>query len=219
MIKLVVFDWNGTLFNDVEAAVVGANAKMKVFGYPPITLRQYREAFEIPSPKTYEHLGVDPKTIQAKALDATKAFHIAYEKEAALVDTRTGCAEVLQYLYKQGIPRIIFSNHTESGIIFQLDRLKLAPYFGAVLANKSIMDSHSVGKKDHLISYLKTLEFKPGEILIIGDTPEEMQIGKELGLKSIGITGGFCTTERLKAAKPDVLVNSLHEIIPAIEEF
>ena len=51
MIKLVVFDWNGTLFADAQAAVHGANARLTFLGLEPITLKQYREAFEIPASK------------------------------------------------------------------------------------------------------------------------------------------------------------------------
>ena len=60
MIKLVVFDWNGTLFADAQAAVHGANARLTFLGLEPITLKQYREAFEIPASKNYINLSINP---------------------------------------------------------------------------------------------------------------------------------------------------------------
>lgn len=218
MIKLVVFDWNGTLFSDATAAVHGANARMKLLNLPEISPEQYRDAFEIPAVNTYTNLGVELELLQKHSLELSKAFHKAYETKAKTVRTRTGARELLKYLENQNIAKIIFSNHTIDGINFQLIRLKIANYFDTVLANEDIFVSHHQGKKHRLETYLKNQKYLPSEVIIIGDSPEEATIGKDLGLKTIAITGGFCSTKRLKAAKPDVLVHSLHEIIQIIEE-
>jgi len=218
MIKLVVFDWNGTLFADMNASTVGVNAKLKFFGHLPITLKQYREVFDVPTKKMYERLGVDTALQEEKAAEAQKIYHDVYEKEAVHVRTRVGAREVLQFIKKKRIPIILFSNHTMAGINYQLDRLKVSLYFDAVLANEDIYGAHSKGKKDRLVDYLQTIDIQPEEVLIIGDSPEEIHIGKELGLKTLAITGGFCSTARLKAAKPDVLIHSLRDIVKIIEE-
>lgn len=218
MIKLVVFDWNGTLFSDVEAAVHAANARMKFLNRPAITSKQFQDAFEIPAVKTYTNLGIDPKLLQINSIELSKTFHDAYESRARNVRTRAGAREVLTYLENQKISKIIFSNHTVEGIKFQINRLKIAKFFNVVLANENIYASHHNGKKHRLEAYLKTQNFKSSEVIIVGDSPEEVNIGKDLGLKTVAITGGFCSTKRLKASKPDVLIHKLRDIINIIEE-
>ena len=72
-------------------------------------------------------------------------------------------------------------------------------------------------KRERLEDYMKDKHFKPGEVVIIGDSPEEIEIGRKMGLKSITITDGFFSTKRLKEKKPDHLVKRLDEIIGIIE--
>ena len=51
--------------------------------------------------------------------------------------------------------------------------------------------------------------------MIVGDTEEEIEIGRELGLVTIAITDGMCSTSRLRSMKPDFLIDTLAPI-PAI---
>jgi phosphoglycolate phosphatase len=218
MIKLVVFDWNGTLFSDTTAALVGVNARLKYLGHDPITMKHYKEIFEIPATKTYEKLGLDSDKTELEAKAHSEAFHTAYEKRAVNVRTRSGTRELLQYLNNSNIQSIILSNHTKQGIDFQLKRLKLSMYFEDVLANQDIWSSNFKGKNDRLVDYLKDANLKPKEILIIGDSAEEVIIGKSLGLHTVAITGGFVSTKRLKESNPDVLIHNLRDLIDVVKE-
>jgi len=218
MIKLVVFDWNGTLFSDTTAALVGVNARLEYFGHGPITMKHYKEIFEIPATKTYEKLGLDSDKTVAEAKEHSEAFHTAYEKRAVNVRTRSGTRELLQYLNDSEIQSIILSSHTQQGIDFQLKRPKLSKYFECVLANQDIWSSSFKGKKDRLIDYLSGVSFRPKEMLIIGDSAEEVTIGKALGLHTVAITGGFVSTKRLKESNPDVLINNLRDLIDVVKE-
>ncbi len=218
MIKIVVFDWNGTLFSDTAALLVGVNARLNYLGHRPITLKTYREIFEIPAVNTYKKLGLDSELLDRTAKEHSKAFHEAYEERAAKVRTRSGARELLDYLSKANISTIILSNHNVKAISFQLERLKLDTYFDTILANTDLWSAHFKGKKDRLFEYLKTASYKPQEVLIIGDTEEETRIGKEIGIHTVGITGGSSSEKRLKAAHPDVLIHKLRDLIDVIGE-
>ncbi len=218
MIKLVVFDWNGTLFSDTQAIVVGVNARLSYLEHTPVTIQQYRELFEVPIANTYKKLGLDSETVGKTAKEHSEAFHSAYEARAANVRTRSGAREVLDYLDQKGVKKIILSNHNVNAISKQLKRLKLEHYFEKVLANDTLWAAHFQGKKERLASYLKTTNYKPNEILIIGDTSEETLIGRELGLHTVSITGGGSTAKRLRDAKPDILIHKLRDLINLMEE-
>lgn len=51
-----------------------------------------------------------------------------------------------------------------------------------------------------------------GSFSSIGDTREEVEIGKELGFKTVALTGGNNSTKILRSAKPDFLIHSLVEL-------
>lgn len=48
MIKLVIFDWNGTILSDAAANLEAENRVLSLFNIEPITIKQYRERFEVP---------------------------------------------------------------------------------------------------------------------------------------------------------------------------
>ena len=219
MIKLVVFDWNGTILSDTNAIVVGVNARLKFFDHPAITIKQYRDVFQMPAIKLYEALGIDTKQYdKAAEQNHSKLFHDAYEAKAIHARTRAGTREVLTFLEKVGISKILLSNHTVSSIKTQCKRLKLDSYFETVLANDDVWNAYLKGKKDRLVQYLADSKLKPSEVLIIGDSTEEIEIGKELGLHTVAISGGFVSTKRLKYANPDVLIHKLRDLIDVIKE-
>ena len=66
-----------------------------------------------------------------------------------------------------------------------------------------------------LKDYLKTNPAHAG--IIVGDTEEEIDIGRELGLVTVAITDGACSTSRLRAMKPHFLVGALDHV-PAIAQ-
>ena len=219
MIKLVVFDWNGTLLADAKACLAGVNKELGVFNRSPITLKDYQEHYDVPHWKFFEKFGIKPEQLQSKSFQVAGAFHAEYEPKAAQARTRTGTRFLLGELGARNVTRIVLSNHTIEGIYLHLERLKLTHHFDVVLANENIGGGHFNGKQEKLEAYLEQNKIEPSFVVIIGDTVEEIRIGQNMGLKSIAITGGYNSTKRLKAAKPDVLIHSLHEIIPAIEEF
>ena len=115
---------------------------------------------------------------------------------------------------------MIFSNHTEDGINTQLERLKLVPYFALVRANTIKSGSNFSGKKHTWVrEYFDASRLAPREALIIGDSPEETRIGKELGLVTVAITMGEYDTAKLKQAKPDHLITKVSELIEIIKEY
>lgn len=217
MIKLVAFDWNGTLFADTLACYESINEVLKFLNLRPTNLKTFREHFDVPIARTYLGLGVSEEQINGKAAEIVKTFHTNYEIRAAKVRTRGYASKLLEWLSRNNIKSIIFSNHIDEPIKKQLKRLKIENYFSTVLANLEL-DSSLKGrnKQEKLRGYIHNNNLLKGETLIIGDTVEEIEIGKELGVITFAITHGFCSTTRLKAAKPDYLIYSLKEVINII---
>jgi phosphoglycolate phosphatase len=218
MVKLVVFDWNGTLLADFQAVLEGVEQELKVLGLPPMTAAAYRQHYDTPLVNFYKSIGVSAEEFEAKHMAIAKAFHAYYEPRVAKAHTRQGARKTLQFLKKQGIACVIVSNHTMEGIYFQLERLKLTDYFDAVLANEGIGLNHYEGKQARVHHYLRDNNFLPSQTAIIGDTIEEVRIGRNLGLKTVALTGGYNSITRLRKAEPDVLIHKLPDIVNVIKE-
>jgi phosphoglycolate phosphatase len=214
MSRLIVFDWNGTLLSDTVASWKAANVCLEFFGRPAITLQQYRETFHFPVIHFYKLNGCDVDDVLARKSDANVLFQNAYESLAKNCRTRRGAREILQWLKEQNIDCIILSNYITARIETHLERLKIAKYFQYVSAHDDDGTTilHSTTKVQRLGDYMTKRGYKPEETVIIGDSAEEPDIARHLGLTSIGITDGYITRERLKQAKPDFIVRALTDI-------
>ena len=145
-------------------------------------------------------------------------FHKDYEPRIAKVRTRTGARKLLDFLFKRSVEMIVISNHTVEGVNFQIERLGLQKYFSNVYARDAKGSWASRSKLEKLQKFLSQHSFPPEEIIIIGDSPEEVEVGKHLGIHTIAITGGFCSARRLKEARPDYLIHNLTEMIEVVKK-
>ncbi len=219
MIKLVVFDWNGTLFDDTKIVLEAVNAsQVKVLGIPPLSLERYRDTYDAPLYRFYENLGISREAFDAKSAEIAAKFHPIYEPLAAHARTRPGTKKTLEALRKQGISCVILSNHTVEGIYLQLSRLKLVDLFDAVLANGGTEEMHHTSKQHRLETHLEENNISPSETIIVGDTVEEIRIGHNLGLRTISITGGNNSEKRLQDAQPTAIIHTVSELNDLMEE-
>jgi phosphoglycolate phosphatase-like HAD superfamily hydrolase len=67
-------------------------------------------------------------------------------------------------------------------------------------------------KEQKLIDYVSRNKIKPKQVISIGDSEEEIEIGKKCGFYSVALTGGWNSTNRLKKHKPDFLIHNLSEV-------
>lgn len=218
MIKLVAFDWNGTILSDMQAVFKANNEVLKTFGVQPTTMKIVRDRFTVPIVDYFETFGISRETLLKNAEKDRAIFHAVYETGAAKTRTRSNARKVLQYLKERNILSIIFSNHVHEKITHHLKRLGIEHYFSTVLANSDILAAYKgKNKEEKLSKFAIDNKLKSSEVLVIGDTTEEVEIAKSLGCISVAITDGNVSTARLKAAKPNYLINNLKEIIPIIE--
>ncbi len=219
MIKLVAFDWNGSIFADTFAIYESNNESFKLLNIEPISFKTFQKYFDVPVKKFFMALGASEEDLNRKASQVANAFHSQYELRVAKVRSRAYAKTLLDYLSKNNITSVIFSNHIVKSIKRQLKRLKIDRYFSEVIANSYLESAlKGRGKKDRLKKYMNDKNLLPGDVLIIGDTVEEIEIGKEIGIKTVAITHGNCSVSRLKNAKPDYLIYNLKEVIDIIKK-
>lgn len=213
MIKLVAFDWNGTLLPDSAICCRIDNQIFKHLKKSPISMRRFRETFDVPISKLFLANGFTQKELAKHDDYILNYFHDTYEGLASKLRTRAGARRALSVLKKKKILVVIFSNHTLDGLDAQMKRLKIGKYFDAIIGNDSRGGSFKGrNKKEKLAAYIKRKKIKFTETMVVGDTVEEIELGKELGMKTVAITGGFHTTKILRRQKPDFLIHNLMQL-------
>ena len=211
--KLAIFDWNGTLLADTHQAWVASNKCLEFYGVGPITFEKQLETFDFPIIHYYKRNNVSIDKVLETKEEANEIFQKAYDALAEKARTRRGARDLLEWLKSQNITCIILSNYLLEKIEHHLRRLKIDHYFAHVSANTcdgtSILNSTS--KLERLSDFMVKRGYHPSNAFIIGDSREEPDIGRHMGITSIGITGGCINERRLRAAKPDHVITSLKE--------
>ena len=214
MIKLVVFDWNGTVIADSKACFEADNQALKKMGGKTVSFREYRKTITIPSKDFYLMHGARKDMLHKFG----EFFHPFYENRISKCRTRRGARELLKWLKSKNIDSVILSNHTLVGINSQLNRLHLTSYLTKVLANTDPNKSNKTGGKHEMLKNFIKKRYQESEVIIIGDSPEEAEIARRFGLKSILITNGYYQTSRLRDSKPDFLITNLSQVKQIIKK-
>jgi phosphoglycolate phosphatase-like HAD superfamily hydrolase len=206
---LVVFDWNGTMLADTSACLHATNTVLEKLGIAKVTRAHYQHHYTMPIAHLYHALGVDPELLNSRADEINPLWHETYS--AAQIRLRRGARTMLQSLRFTPCDALILSNYVVNRIEEQARKLGVREHFRNIIAFEAGDAAfRQRGKGARLKEYLRHHPIKSG--IIVGDSEEEVEIGRELGLTTVAITDGMCSTARLRAMKPDYLVRSLSQI-------
>ncbi|WP_027584311.1 HAD hydrolase-like protein [Bradyrhizobium sp. Ai1a-2] len=214
----LVFDWNGTLLDDADAVLQTTNAILGRFGRTSIDMQTFQEQCEVPFSVLYRKLGMSEGEVAIVDSDDGAIFHDTYEPLAGEADLREGARDILETARQHAVSTIILSNHIVDPLRSQMRRLGIDDCVNEVLAFESRATQYkSMSKGERLRLYMQANNLTPEWTFIIGDMPVETDIGRDLGLISISITGGFVSESRLQAAQPDYIIHDHHELLPILQ--
>lgn len=218
MIELAVWDFNGTILADTRACMEADNHVIETFGGTPVGIKEYRETIVIPAIDFYVQHGCDRGELERNMERAGKVFLDFYEPRASKCRTRKGVKAVLEWLKKNSVNSIILSNHISEGIANQLKRLGIEDYMSHVLASSTPDGPIKERiKLERLRDFMRSEGYDPCDAFIVGDSTEEVEIGKALGITTVAVGGGYYAFSRLKASEPDYLVSAPTKLIGILE--
>ena len=198
-----VFDWDGTL---ADSARLGLHAFQKTFAQLGVAfpLDVYRATYSPNWYSTYEALGL-PKD-KWQIADELWLHHYG-EETANLID---GVADTLFELRRRGYRLGVVTSGSESRVCREIERSDLRDVFGVVICNE-----HIVKKKpdpEGLELALSRLASKPEESVYVGDSPEDILMGKSGNVLTVGVRSEYPSSARLLSAEPDIYIESLSEL-------
>lgn len=94
-------------------------------------------------------------------------------------------------------------------------RQQVASFGFADLFAASVFSEDSARKKPHpapLHRALKLLRVRAEECVYVGDAAEDIEMARRAGVRPIGVLGPFPTAERIRQARPDLLLESIREL-------
>lgn len=191
-IKYIIWDWNGTLFNDVQLGVDIINNLLKDNNLPQITFDKYRDIFTFPVSDYYQIAGFDFNKTSFETLG--KKFMDEYERRKYEMNLFEGAREVLELARSRGIKQSVLSAYKQDTLVEILNHYKISEYFESIMG----LDNIYAGSKEHLgIELRKKLSYNEDEILFVGDTLHDADVAKAMNVKCILISKGHQSQKKL----------------------
>ena len=187
------------------------------FGGSKVDLETYRETIQIPVIDSYCLHGCSREQIENNNEEASAIFFERYKQLSDSTLLRPKTEHLLRWLGEHSVECIILSNHSPEGIEYHLDRFGISEYFSEVSADIGDSSLMKQSKGERLKRYFASKNISPKEAINIGDTAEEVNIGKEIGMSTVSITGGYFSRPRLQAANPDFLIDTFDEFQKIIQ--
>ena len=218
MIKLIIFDLDGTLLDTLKDIEVSCNYALAACGYPPRTTDEYRRFVGRGIMNLFREALPEGRKDEDALLQMRRHF-VAYYNEHLCDFTRPypGITELIDSLGKAGIKLAIASNKYQEGTEQLVERFFGEYDFAAVLGQRDGMPI----KPDAGIIYEAMRlagDVTAEETIYCGDSDVDMMTGRNAGVRTIGVTWGFREREELEAYSPWMTVDTPCQIFASVTD-
>jgi len=204
--KVIIWDFNGTLIDDIDAALASVNDMLTRRNLTAINFEQYASYVDTPIIKFYEHIFDDLYSMDFDII--AQEFNSGYDKHLPQNAVMKNAKEVLEYFNKKGkLQTVISATHIDK-VTNRLAEFGLTEYFDKILAHNNLIAED----KTHLaIKYFAEKGIKPSEAVVIGDCVADYKMAQTLGCDCILTTQGHQSRKEFSETSAKV-VDSLLEL-------
>jgi phosphoglycolate phosphatase len=191
--KAVLWDWNGTLLDDTEICISAINLLLRDRCKQEIDRDTYREIFTFPVKDYYLSAGFefDKEPFEKPALEFIEHYGYMVKKAALFSDVEEALADFM----KRGYHQFILSAMEQSSLDGLVDHHGIRHYFARV---SGIDDHYAHGKVDAAKALIRSLSGKADDIVMVGDTIHDHEVGLELDIPVVLVARGHQSEERLR---------------------
>jgi len=198
MIKLVIFDLDGTLVNAYPAVSQSVNYTLKILGFAPRSHAQIKRSVGKGDRKLME-LFVGKKLAE-RAIVLYRPHHARALRQKGAVRLLPGALAILKYLKANKCKLAIASNRPTRFTRIILKQLGVLKFFDVVLCADRAPKPKPY--PDILWAITRRLKINKKDALYVGDMTFDVQCGQRAGVKVVAVATGSSSTRELKALKP-----------------
>lgn len=190
--KHVIWDWNGTLLNDVQACADAINILLARRRLPPLTLQQYLDIFDFPVRNYYLRLGFDftRENWDAVAIE----YHEAYAKTSLGSPLRLGTKAILDALRDAGVGVSVLSACELVLLKRMMEERGIIQYFEHIYG---LTNLYAASKIDLGHTFLNNTGLSRSDTLMIGDTTHDYEVAQAMGIPCVLMSGGHQAVHKL----------------------
>ena len=218
MLKLCIFDMDGTLVDTISSIAYFANRALNMYGLPSIEENHYKimvgNGSRVLCERMIERVGGSKEQLEK----VFPEYNESYDNDFLyLTKAYDGCVEMLRALKEMGVKTAILSNKPDSTAKKVSDAL-----FESGLIDVCYGGRDGIALKPDpagVFEILKEFGVEKDEVLYVGDTATDIKTAKNADLTNIGVLWGFRDRNELEGAGADYIIDHPSEIVTIAQNF
>lgn len=201
----VLWDWNGTLLNDVDFCVQTIDLMLAKRGLPVLgSLAAYHAVFRFPVIDYYREAGFDleREPFEELAVEYMALYH--HPEAVARYALHSDATTVLHDLSVRGLTQVVLSASERTNLLLQMSPFHITDCFDEILG---ISDIYARGKTEIGQAYMARNDV--GRAVLIGDTTHDYEVARALGADCLLVARGHQSRETLQGCGVPVLESLL----------
>lgn len=205
----VVWDWNGTLLDDLAVVIDAANVGLAEFGVEPLDEDRYRDHFTRPVRAFYDSL-FGRSVTDAEWERLNNVFHSEYMARADEARLTADALDALDAVGKGPLGQSLLSMSPQEWLEGIVERKGVIDRFSLV----SGLRGETGGlKAAHMEEHIDALGLDPSRTVVIGDTPDDARAARHVGAHVVLYDGGSHHLPVLQQTDAPVA----HSLLEAVE--
>lgn len=206
----IVWDWNGTLLNDVDLSYQCMNRLLDFHGLPLLEgIEQYRDVFEFPVENYYRTVGFDFNKTPFPIL--AQRYMDDYQDKSYSCSLYPGVMDTLKRAREYGFYQAVLSASHRENLLAQIRNLHMENSFDSIWG---IEDIYATSKLD-IAKQFKKICNTDDEVWFVGDSLHDLEVASDIGAQCILVSSGHQNKKRL-LSKFDGVVDCLQESLDII---
>jgi phosphoglycolate phosphatase len=197
--KHIIWDWNGTILNDVDYVVTIMNEILLECEMNTISKERYKQIFDFPVRLYYDALGFDYKKWPFEQL--CHDFVKRYMKDIQKCTPFKHVIPVLNEVSQSNKVQSVLSATDQASLDIMIKHYKFEDIFDYTFG---IKDKLAASKTQRGIELMEKVNISPKDTLMIGDTLHDLEVGEELGIDVLLLDHGHQCGERLRSRYDNV---------------
>ena len=206
MFRNLIFDWSGTLVDDMGPVIEATNAVLGKYGIAPYDREGFRRGFRLPYREFYAEIlpGVSLEELEAH-------FRPAFDAAVSPVTVLPHAREKLEWAKARGLRMFVLTSMDADAFLRQLHEFGMEDFFEKTYAG--VLD-----KRDLIDRIIETPGLDREETAFVGDMTHDIETARHGGISSIAVLTGYHHAEVLAAVRPDITVPDLGVLLRMMEK-
>ncbi len=198
--KQIIWDWNGTLWDDTQLCVEINNHMLERRGLAPIDIDTYRAKLCFPVTDYYCQLGFDYSIDPYSKL--AEEFIEEYHRRRFECPLHADALELIGFFQSLETPQAVLSAYEQTALLEAADFFELTPFFDDIVG---LNDIYAAGKVENGRKYIAGKDIDPNAVLFVGDTVHDFEVAEAMGVRCALVANGHNSRPRLEACGVPVL--------------